>query len=1834
MRSNDASIELITLTLGMFDDPSDYTMVSNTNGHVNGDDGKYVNGYGLTNGVNGTGQPAVPEPIAIVGMGMRLPGGIHTEEAFWDLLINKKTTRGPIPSSRYNVDGFFTDSDRPGSTGIRYGHFLGEADSLDTFDTSFFNISKAEVEKLDPQQRMLLEVVWECMENAGQRNWRGSNTGVFVGTWGDDWCDFLGKDPQQAGGMLNVLGAHDYAIANRISYEYDLRGPSFVVKTACSSSMICLHQAVQAIRNSECDAAIVAGTNLIITPTQTIAQTEGGVLSPTGECRTFDATANGYSRGEAINAILLKKLSSAVRDRDSIRAVIRSTAVNCDGRSAGLSTPNPKAHARLIRQAYKVVGLDDPSETPLVEVHGTGTKVGDPLEVEAITEVFGNARDTYLSGVKANVGHGESASGITSIIKAALILQHRTIPPQANFSTPNPKIPFEEARLIVPLEATLWPKGRPERISVNSFGITGANAHAVIESAASYTDVAWPGNHEAIQGGSRAEILLISATNTHTLKHRAKLFQEFAFNNPRQLADLSHSLASRREQLSHRAYCITSGSEEREVTFGERPKSVPQLTFVFTGQGAQWPAMGKELIEQFPSFRHDIEQMGEHLKQLPHPPSWNLLDELLLEGMKSRVSKSEFSQPLCTAVQVALVNLLKVLGISPGSVLGHSSGEIGAAYAAGSLSAEGAVTVAYYRGLVTLKSEKQGVMAAIGIGRAEAALYLEKGAVIACDNSPQSATLSGDEDAVDATIAAMKADDPNIFARRLKTDGMAYHSPHMADSGLPYESYLKDLIKAQEPTIAFYSSVTGKRITGDTLDANYWRQNLESQVRFYPAAKAAIDAGGPTQLFLEIGPHSALAGPLRQIFHASSSKAQLHYCCSLVRGKDARNSILDMCGKLYLQSVPMTLEILTPGARLLTNLPNYPWRHDVSLWAENRATKEWRQRKFPPHELLGSRIFEDNDFEPRWRNILRLKDAIWLQDHKVYDDVVFPCAGYIAMIGEAARQVTGSSSFTIRGLNVKAALVLQDKGTELMTSFKRSKYVETSGQEWYDFSIISHNGTLWTYHCDGRVSKSAKSSVIGPPAEIIKDLPRQVPSPYDTFESIGLNYGPVFQGLEFLTTLPGHKTAVATLKDQPDTASPYAIHPATIDQCLQLLGMSACEGLSRHLKRIPLPTGIDKFTLTAPGADTPLRAKAVTTNTSSQGNISGTITVMQESQTVLSINGIHLSVFEDPFEAPLKDTIAAAQLSWRPHAEFVPLQATMVSKAKDPSEIQRIEEYGLLCTAEMQHRIADMPDSAWHFTRFRQWIDDRVAEACRMNCKILQNGKDLISLTDHDRLNRMSELRELLQTSPFVHVAELITRLVDNCVGIFNGTKEVLELYLIDGALTKLYSITGDRINSSEFFVTLGHTYPTLRVLEIGAGTGGTTMVALKALTSINKEPMYSRYTFTDISSGFFNAAADRFKDFPGMEFKTLDISKDPVEQGFELGNYDLIIASNVIHATDRLSVSLKNVRRLLSPHGRFYLQELTPAPAKMINIIMGPLPGWWLGEADGRVHEPIVSIERWDQLLREAGFDGIECAVQDDLIPDFAIGANIIAKPIARAPQFPSVTLLFRPEQRDFLVVRSLKKALESRLYHVDECNFGEAIPPHQDVISLVDLQESFFDHISAENLSVFQKMLAGMTSARMLWLMGSAQLRSSTPGFGLSIGAIRAIRAEMEIPLATLEIDNVADMDSETVVKVLENYLDQSAGLTTEQEYALKDGIIHVGRFHWVDTIQELCEAQEVSKCPLRAHSKHHGQLTSVQWEPQPAATVGDGDVLIRPRYIEIDSMVGTDHCLKDNG
>ncbi|UKZ82860.1 Type I Iterative PKS [Trichoderma virens FT-333] len=1471
--------------------------------------------------------------VAVCGLGIRAPGGIRNAAGFWDLLVNGKDARGPIPETRYNIDGFNDSLGGANTIKTRFGYFID--DDLTCIDTSLFSMSRKEVERCDPQQRLLLEVAREALEDAGEVNYRGERVGCYVGTFGDDWAQIAGKETQHQGGLGYVAtGNGDLMLSNRISYEYDLRGPSMTIKTGCSASLAALHAACQAIRQGDATAAIVGGSSLIMTPTMTAAFTAEGILSPEGSCKSFDASADGFARAEAINAIYIKPLTAAIRDGNAIRAVIRATGANSDGHSQGLFTPNLEAQEALMRKIYQDAGLD-PALTGFVEVvnylprdfltltnlcvqcHGTGTATGDPIETSAVGNIFGE-KGVYIGSVKPNVGHSEGASGLNSLIKAVLALEHKIIPPNIKFNNANPKIPFAERKLKVPTVPTPWPKDRAERISINSFGIGGTNAHVVLES---YNQPA-----PASSGDTelRPELLIFSANTAVSLKDQVNQYQE--------------------------AYGIIQDKEFVEISsLVKAPAKAPNVYLIFSGQGAQWPEMGKELALTDAPFCDDLRKMDGILRQLAHPPSWSLLEELLKPAETSKIGTAELSQPLCTAIQIALVNKIRSVGIKPAAVTGHSSGEIAAAYATGAITMEAAIIFAYYRGYVAKQQTLRGSMAAVGLGPQEVNKFLVDGVVVACENSPKSCTISGDLEKVFTVISQIKAEMPDTLARPLKVD-MAYHSHHMTALGKVYITLLKDELEklgkwSNNATTAFISSVTGGSLDDNFIfGPEYWRTNLISPVHFTAAVTKLLDLHGDG-VFLEVGPHSALAGPLRQI--CADASRTCNYATCLTRGENAVKALFSSFGKLFQEGVDMNFASLYPGGKVLTDLPTYAFDHSLTLWYESRVSQAWRLRKYAHHALLGSRVAESPETAPQWRNILSLDHEPWIIDHKVKQDVVFPFAGYVAMAGEAVRQMTGiETGYSIRHAVAHAAVVLTlEKGIELMTTLRRHQLTDSDHSEWFEFTISSYNGATWMKHCEGQVKALEE--------ECTSDLtrqnyPRRVPSSqfYDYMSDVGINFGPEFCRLENITASPNEALASADITvPSKEQNKPYIMHPTAIDACFQLLILSYAKGLGRNVTQLSVPTLIGNLDIRRGGGS--LVAKAWgSTQTTTEG-----VECVSDGKLALRLTGFKLTALEDGNDVSY-DEYAAARLEWLPDFDFVDVAPLFKAPPSNREEIAMIEELTLLCIIESAEKLEGLSPAQPHFLKLRDWLHREVQSAKEGKNLLVPDAVKFLTMPRAERKALIISHHRKLSNGSKSGLAEGMKRMVDNYERVFTGEADTIDILMEGGVLAELYNAMS--FGYSDFVKLMSSTKPKLRILEVGAGTGGTTELILRDLMHEGGLPRYSSYTFTDVSAGFFPLAKERFAYASNMEYKVFDISKDPLEQELPESSYDVIFAANVVHATPSLKDTLSNLNKVLKPGGILVLTEIC-TELRSPTYIFGNFIGWWLGEDDGRRYTPYV---------------------------------------------------------------------------------------------------------------------------------------------------------------------------------------------------------------------------------------------------------------------------------------
>jgi acyl transferase domain-containing protein/NADPH:quinone reductase-like Zn-dependent oxidoreductase/SAM-dependent methyltransferase len=1524
-----------------------------------------------------------------------------------------------------------------------------------------------------------------------------------------------------------------------------------------------------------------------------------GVLSPEGSCKSFSADADGYARGEGILAIFIKPLEAAIRDGNPIRAVIRSTIANSDGKTQGIAQPNGKSHEAMIRKAYELAGITDYSKTAFVECHGTGTSVGDPIEASAVARVFGGDHGMHITSIKPNMGHSEGASGLSSLVKAVMALENRTIPPNIKFSAPNPKIPFKEFNITVPVEPTPFPAGR-DRVSVNSFGLGGSNAHVVLDSARSFN---LPPRARSSYPPSSPQLLLFSAASSPSLQKITSDFQKWVANNPDSLVDAAYTLANKREHFQHRSFLVVSPDVDGVVSQSKKvPNQTPSLVMIFTGQGAQWPRMGRELLlRKDLGFQSTIRELDKYLRVVPNAPEWTLEEELLKPAKTSRVQLAELSQPLCTAVQVALVDMLATVGVYPTAVVGHSSGELAAAYAAGALTAREAIISAFERGRAATNQTRKGAMAAVGLGWDDVNRYLDSDkVVVACENSPRSVTLSGDAPDVEATVARIKKAHPDITARLLKVE-KAYHSYHMREIGDQYLATIKPHVESNIPQKLFFSSVTGSgKPHKDVLGAKYWQQNLESPVLFKSAVSGILDyIKNPA--FLEIGPHGALAGPVRQILAQTSATAP--YISAMSRGEDTVSSFLSAIGKLFELNVSIDFAALMPSGTTLASLPRYQWDHEVEYWRESRISSEWRGRKHPMHPLLGLRVLESTSLEPAFRNNLNLQHVSWLRDHKIEGNVIFPGAGYVAMAGEGIRQITGvENSYTIRHMVLSSALVVPEgTETEILTTFHPHRLTDSLDSKWWEFTVASHNGQVWTKHCSGQVTAGPAEPAAHKEEAL---LPRKVVAKklYDVLDGAGIEYGDHFMRLRDIRTGTIERRSTATLaQDTTDDDDYFHLHPSVIDACLQTGPLAATCGRIDAKETRRVPTKLEEITVhrVAVGVDISASSSAVVAP--GGGEVVGHLTCIADGKIVLEMQGATLSRLEEAAVIDTERLPITARLTWGPHIDFV--DAGKLIRPEVPRHLYTpsLDELGRLCMVYTQRRIQDARalTETPHMQKYMAWIS-RQAAAC---------DTSITGQTDVDIKDAVANLVSRLSSTPVASCADTLQKIFNNIDGLLSGEIDPLELLLADDTLTKIY-VAIDAVDRSEFIKYMAHSRPNLRILEIGAGTGGSTAAILKDLVLPIGQPLYSKYTYTDISSGFFVAAKERFKSYRNIEYRALDISKNPAEQDMEGEKYDLILASNVLHATKSLQETLRNVRSLLAPNGRLLLQEMN-SPSKWPNYIFGTLAGWWYGEPDGRPEEPYVTPARWESELKRAGFQGLDTVVLDGEEPH-QLNSMIVAKPqnTETSNAKKTVTLLCDDGESQAAM---LSKQLENRGYTVYQCQLGERLPPGQDVIALLDGGRPFFKDIQESRLKAFQGVLDNLGDSAMLWITRLSQMHCNDPQYAQIIGAARTIRNESLIDLATCEVDDIPS-SLHKIIDVFARFQTRSEdeALKPDYEYAIVNGTVNTGRIYPFSLDQELLSKPDEQSSVILDVGKL-GRLNTMQWIPRQARGLTGDEVEI---------------------
>ncbi|GAB1214119.1 hypothetical protein ATERTT37_003279 [Aspergillus terreus] len=1872
------------------------------------------------------------EPIAIIGLSCKFAGDASNPEKLWDMLAEGRNAWSEVPSSRFNPKAVYhPDSEKLSTTHVKGAHFIDE--DIGLFDAAFFNFSAETAAALDPQFRFQLESVYEALENAGltMAQIAGSNTSVYAGVFTHDYHEGLIRDEDRLPRFLPI-GTLSAMSSNRISHFFDLKGASMTVDTGCSTALVALHQAVLGLRTGEADMSIVSGCNLMLSPDMFKVFSSLGMLSPDGKSYAFDSRANGYGRGEGVASIVIKRLKDAVEAGDPVRAVIRESFLNQDGKTETITSPSQAAQEALIRECYRRAGLS-PHDTQYFEAHGTGTPTGDPIEARSIAAVFGQDRSEPLriGSVKTNIGHTEAASGLAGLIKVVLAMEKGQIPPSVNFQKPNPKLQLDEWRLKVATELEPWPAAsdQPWRASVNNFGYGGTNSHVIVEGVGSLASLLprkqlTNGIHHAIDSKAdvktQSKVLVFSGRDEQACQRMVSNTKEYLerrkLQDPGMTADkinelmqnLAWTLTQHRSRFAWvSAHAVKYSDNLDQVIQGlDAPQFKPvkvattpaRIGMVFTGQGAQWHAMARELIDPYPVFRSSLYEAERYLRDIG--ADWSLTAELMRDAATTRVNDTGLSIPICVAVQIALVRLLRSWGIVPSAVTSHSSGEIAAAYTVGALTLRQAMAVAYYRAAMaadkTLRGADggpKGAMVAVGVGKEAAEGYLHKlpstsgKAVVACINSPSSITIAGDEAAVQEVEALATAD--GVFARRLKVD-TGYHSHHMDPVAEPYRQALRTALaqkdsdegqalpdkvdgepwagayraalhealpdaieKGSLDSIIFSSPVTGGRVTRAEVlaDPEHWVRSLVQPVRFVEAFTDMTVGGNGEQgrsnvdVILEVGPHTALGGPIKEILSLPEFEGiTLPYMGCLVRKEDARDCMLAAAVNLLGKGQPANLTRINfpwglqgpAKPRVLTDLPSYPWNHNNRHWNESRRNQAYRQRSQEPHDLLGVLVPGTNPDAASWRHIVRLSEAPWLRDHVVQGNILYPGAGFVCLAIEAIKMQTAMASatpdagelagFKLRDVEIHQALVIADTadGVEVQTILRPVDGKTIGARGWKQFEIWSVTAdSEWTEHARGLITvqmaaDTAKTNATSHSSASFLDesgYTRRI-DPQDMFASLrakGLNHGPMFQNTVSILQDGRAKEprCVVTIK-VADTSSPKdkgrdlqnVLHPTTLDSIVLSSYAAVPSADPSNDDSARVPRSIRKLWVSNRISNTP--GHVFTCNVkmphhdaqSYEANVSvldqdGT----SEVEPLLEMQGLVCQSLgrsapgedKEPWNKEL-----CANVEWGPDLALslgLPGAQDAIDKRLNTlrdevagTDSRSIEVQTVLrrvCVYFSHDALealteTDVANLASHHVKFYKWMKDTVSLAAsrRWSAESDTWTSDPPAVRQHyiDLAAKQSVDGELI-----CHLGPLL-------LPILRGERAPLEVMMEDRLLYKYYA-NAYRLEPAfgqlkSLLAAVLHKNPRARVLEIGAGTGAATRHALKTLgTDEDGGPRCESWHFTDISSGFFEAARTEFSAWGNLlEFDRLDIEQSPEAQGFKLASYDVVVACQVLHATKSMARTMSNVRSLMKPGATLLLMETTQDQIDL-QFIFGLLPGWWLSEEPERHSSPSLSIGMWDRVLKGAGFTGVEIDLRDvnvDAESDLYGISNILSTAASPSPELDSsrvviVTSDKAPPQSGWLETlrKSIAQVAGNRVLPdvlaLESPGLTAATYTGKLCVFVGELDKPVLAGLDAADLQGLKTMALGCKG--LLWITRGGAVECTDPESALASGFVRVLRTEyLGRRFLTLDLDpRTAEMDTAAIVQVLKSCLAASdAPAPIESEFAVRDGLILVPRLY----------------------------------------------------------------------
>lgn len=1571
------------------------------------------------------------EPIAVVGLACRFPGGADDPDRFWELLRDGRDAIIEVPADRWDARAWYDPNpDAPGRMSVATGGFL---QNVDQFEPGFFGISPREALTMDPQQRLLLEVTWQALELAGiaPESLAGSSTGVFVGVCNSDYFQrVLGRGVGEIDAYLASGNAHSVA-AGRIAYTLGLQGPAVALDTACSSSLVALNVACQSLRSGETSMAICGGVNLMCSPETTITLSKSHMLAPDGRCKTFDASADGFARGEGCGVLLLKRLSDAQADGDRILAVVRGIATNQDGRSGGLTVPNGPAQEAVIQAALADAGVK-PADVDYVEAHGTGTSLGDPIEVRALAAVYGMERDPrsplWIGSVKTNIGHLESAAGIAGVIKVILSMEHERLPRHLHFKQPSPHIAWQDIPLQVPADAQDWRRGdRPRIAGVSSFGFSGTNAHAILEEP--------PPKPDPARGATTpAQCLTLSARSEHALRDRARhLADVLGAPEPPPIDDVAHTLNAGRSHLAERAAFVVDDAASaaralREFSDG-RPGSLAgrgsvtpgqrlEVVFLFTGQGSQYPGMARELYDTAPEFRAVIDRCDDLLGADAHGRT---LKSVLWGGTgeSPAIHETAWTQPALFAVEYGLAQLWRAWGIEPAAVIGHSVGEYVAACVAGVFSFEDGLRLISERGKLMQALPPGGTMAAVfGPATAiEAAVrpYRDRVA-IAAYNAADSVVVSGESTAVDALLADLARH--NLQGHRLFVS-LAAHSP-LVEPALDAMQRCAERVPMAAPRIPVAWNVSGETsLPRGAPDAAYWRNHLRQPVRFAEGLTALLGEGFRT--FLEVGPHPTLIA----LAQRNVTGDDVYFASSLRRGKGDWREMMTAVGQLYARGAAPNWAAISEGrSPRRIPLPTYPFERK-SYWIRTD-----RLPSLPQGPVLAEgsdlRVSRVRCAAPVFERLLLPHSPAYLAEHRLNDAVLVAAPVMMELVQHAAVILRGKVAPAVGGFSVSSPLVLPAEGRIVQVHFEESSEAETP------FRIFSSPGSEsgdWTLHAVGRLSDESRSTPSSPPGSGEASATsgfREVAGKdhYERLARLGIDLRDGFRTIRRARCRDGEARVELELPAACHDTSIAWVHPVLLDGVLQSAGLALPENegeadvyLLSEVQRIDLPAGMPSsvqcLARRLPAnverpSEWRVDVEVLDPTGRRLGGVSGAVLRRASPDALSRIAGLATATATDDGmhygiewrEARLASSSAAglvdpsttmkdvARSFSRLAAEHgLSVYAPLLSELDRLSirhVVDAMRALGFDATPGRRFSVADemtrlgvVPAYSRLFARILEWMaQDSLLRPLGVDWEVvglpLHDGPDDPYEAVLARFGPVDgELRTLRRCGP--KLAEVLTGRQDPVQLLFpNGSFEEARTLYVESPFARVYNgALADSLTAAMQGLQRGSR---LRILEIGAGTGGTTTYVLPRLPADRSE-----YVFTDVSPLFLERAARQFADYPFLRCSLLDVEQDLVTQGYPKGQYDVVIAANVLHATVDLRASVGRARELLAPGGLLLLLEGI-RPQRWVDLTFGLTEGWWrFRDEQLRPNYPLIGRDAWKRVLEEAGLTDVRIQPQGE---------------------------------------------------------------------------------------------------------------------------------------------------------------------------------------------------------------------------------------------------------------